>query len=251
MTAVALVTGAGKGIGAACVGRFVAAGMSVALIDRDGEALDAEATRHDPAAVLPVRADVTRRAEVDAAVARTMERFGRLDVLINNAGVAFAARLEAHSDEDWHRLLDVNLTSAFYFVRAAAPALRAAHGAIVNVSSMTAMVGQPEGVAYTAAKGGLISLTKALAVELAPDGVRVNCVCPAGVDTPLMRQWAGAQPDPTAVLAAQARMHLVGRMATPEEIAETVYFLASPAASFVTGVIFPVEGGATLGYRRA
>ena len=96
----------------------------------------------------------------------------------------------------------------------------------------------------------MIAMTKSLAIELARDGIRVNCVCPAGVDTPLMREWAGTLPDPAAVLHQQAAMHLVGRMATPEEIADAIVFLASPSASFITGVALPVEGGATLGYRR-
>jgi NAD(P)-dependent dehydrogenase (short-subunit alcohol dehydrogenase family) len=107
------------------------------------------------------------------------------------------------------------------------------------------------GAVYAATKGALISLTKALALELGPDGVRVNCVCPAGVDTPLMRDWAATLPDPDAVLHGQAAMHLAGRLASADEIASAIFFLASPAASFITGVALPIEGGATLGYRRA
>jgi NAD(P)-dependent dehydrogenase (short-subunit alcohol dehydrogenase family) len=114
---------------------------------------------------------------------------------------------------------------------------------------MTGLVGQERGAVYVATKGAIISLTKALALELAPDGIRVNCVCPAGVDTPLMRQWAATLADPEAVLRRQAAMHLTNRLATPQEIAGVIVFLASPAASFMTGVAVPVEGGATLGYR--
>jgi len=118
------------------------------------------------------------------------------------------------------------------------------------VASMTGLVGQDSGAVYSASKGGLVAMTKSLAIELARDGIRVNCVCPAGVDTPLMREWADTLPDPPAVLRQQAAMHLVGRMAAPDEIAEAILFLASPAASFITGIALPVEGGATLGYRR-
>ena len=115
---------------------------------------------------------------------------------------------------------------------------------------MTGLVGQDSGAAYSASKGGLVAMTKSLAIELSRDGIRVNCVCPAGVDTPLMQQWAATLPDPEAVLRQQAEMHLTGRMATSSEIAEAILFLASPAASFITGIALPVEGGATLGYRR-
>ena len=115
---------------------------------------------------------------------------------------------------------------------------------------MTGLVGQDRGAVYVATKGALISLTKALALELAADGIRVNCVCPAGVDTPLMREWAATLPDADDALRGQAAMHLMNRMATPEEIAAAIVFLASPAAAFITGVALPIEGGATLGYRR-
>ncbi len=156
-----------------------------------------------------------------------------------------------YTDEEWNRIFAVNVNGAFYMIRAAVPALRRSRGVIVNVSSMTALVGQDRGAAYVASKGALVSMTKALALELAPDGIRVNCVCPAGVDTPLLRDWAATLPDPEAVLRGQADMHLLKRLATADEIASAIAFLASPASSFVTGTILPVEGGATLGYRRS
>jgi NAD(P)-dependent dehydrogenase (short-subunit alcohol dehydrogenase family) len=180
----------------------------------------------------------------------TVSRFGGLDVVVNNAGIHFARAVDEYSDEEWNRILSVNLSGAFYTVRAALPALRRSRGSIVIVSSMTALVGQDRGAAYVASKGALVSMTKALALELAGDGIRVNCVCPAGVDTPLMRSWAATLPEPEAVLRGQAEMHLLNRLATSEEIAAAIAFLASPDASFITGAILPVEGGATLGYRR-
>ncbi len=252
-TRVALVTGGAKGIGAATVGRFLKAGFRVAVIDRDTAALTeyCEGLGAERSAVLPIVCDVVDRPAVDRAVAETVKTFGRIDVVVNNAGANRAMRLEEHTDDDWDSLVRLNLTSAFYFIRAAMPELRKNKGNVVNVSSMTGLVGQPKGAAYAAAKGGLIAFTRTLALEFGPEGIRINCVCPAGVDTPLMQSWAQTQPDPAAVIRGQANMHLLGRLASSDEIANTIYYLASDEASFATGVIFEVEGGATLGYRRA
>jgi NAD(P)-dependent dehydrogenase (short-subunit alcohol dehydrogenase family) len=183
-------------------------------------------------------------------VAECTHRFGGLDVLVNNAAVHFARAVTDYTADEIDLLLNINFKGALHAVRSAVPALRRSRGTIVSVSSMTGIVGQANGAVYVATKGALISLTKALALELGADGIRVNCVCPAGVDTPLMRGWAATMADPEGVLRGQAAMHLTNRMATPEEIASAILFLASPAASFITGIALPVEGGATLGYRR-
>lgn len=248
-----LVTGAAKGIGRATAERFAQAGARVALVDLDPLQVEeaARAVQTYDAQAIGLEADVSRRAEVDRAVERTLSAFGGLDVVVNNAGIHFAKAIDEYTDEDWDRILDVNLKGAFHVIRAALPALRRSKGSIVSVSSMTALVGQDRGAAYVASKGGLVALTKALALELARDGIRVNCVLPAGVDTPLMRSWANTTSDPETVLRGQAAMHVLNRMATADEIAAAIVFLASPAASFMTGVALPVEGGATLGYRRS
>lgn len=247
---VALITGGAKGIGLATAKLFADRGYRVALLDADEQALQAAVPKGADEAWMPLPTDVSSASAVDAAIAAIAETWGRIDVVVNNAGIAYAANLHEHSDADWDRVFAVNVKSAFLVCRSTLELLKASRGTIVNVSSMTALVGQPRGVAYTASKGALIALTKALALELAPAGIRVNCVCPAGVDTPLMQQWAQSQNDPQAVLQAQAQMHILGRMATPEEIGNAIVFLATPAGSFITGVILPVEGGATLGYRR-
>lgn len=249
---VVIVTGAAKGIGRATVEQFAAAGARVALVDVHRANVEEAAASIDVKgqSTLVLVADVSKRDEVDRAVATCVATFGGIDVLVNNAGIHFARPIDQYTDEEWDRVLAVNLKGAFQMVRASLPALRRSKGTIVSVSSMTALVGQANGAAYVASKGGLVAMTKALALELAPDGIRVNCVCPAGVDTPLMRNWAATLPDPDAVLREQASMHLLDRMATSEEIAATILFLASPAASFITGITLPVEGGATLGYRR-
>ena len=248
-----LVTGAARGIGRATAEQFAIQGARVALVDRDTREVDAVACaiRQRSGEALALPADVADASATAGAVARCLDAFGRLDVLVNNAGIHFARGIDEYSEEEIDRILAVNLKGALYAVRAALPALRNSHGSIVSVSSMTGLVGQDRGAVYVATKGALISLTKALALELAGDGIRVNCVCPAGVDTPLMRAWAATLPDAAAVLRGQAAMHLTNRLASSEEIASAIMFLASPAASFITGIALPVEGGATLGYRRS
>lgn len=246
-----LVTGAAKGIGRATAEAFARAGARVALLDRDAKALAAAAASlPDGARAMRLEADIADASAVEQAVRSCVEAFGALDVLVNNAGIHFARRVDEYTEEEIDRLLSINFKGALYAIRSALPALRTSKGSIVSLSSMTGMVGQDRGSVYAATKGALISLTKALALELAVDGIRVNCVCPAGVDTQLMRNWARTLPDPDEVLRQQGAMHLMDRMATAAEIAETVLFLASPAASFITGIALPVDGGATLGYRR-
>jgi NAD(P)-dependent dehydrogenase (short-subunit alcohol dehydrogenase family) len=247
-----LVTGAAKGIGRATAEQFGAAGARVAVVDRDREALAAvRAEWNDRSPLETIEADVSIATDVDRAVAHCLSTFGGLDVLVNNAAVHFARAIDGYTLEEIDRILNVNLKGALYAVRSAVQALRASKGSIVSVSSMTGMVGQANGAVYVASKGALISMTKALALELGPAGIRVNCVCPAGVDTPLMRGWAATMPDPEECLRGQGAMHLMNRMATADEIAATILFLASPDAAFITGIALPVEGGATLGYRRS
>jgi NAD(P)-dependent dehydrogenase (short-subunit alcohol dehydrogenase family) len=246
-----LITGAAKGIGRATAQQFGLAGARVALVDRDRAGLSELCTswgQRGP--VLALEADVSVAADVDRAVASCVTTFGGLDILVNNAAVHYARAVDEYSADEIDQILGINLKGALHAVRAALPALRRSKGTIISVSSMTGMVGQANGAVYVASKGALISMTKGLALELGADGIRVNCVCPAGVDTPLMRGWAATMPDPDEVLRGQAAMHLTNRMATADEIAAAILFLASPAASFITGIALPVEGGATLGYRR-
>lgn len=221
---VALVTGAASGIGAAVVTRLGRQGMRVVGVDVQ----PAEGVQ---------RCDVTSPVEVDALVAS----FDRLDVVANIAGVAQFGRVESISDEEWDRVLAVDLTAPFRICRASLPLLRASKGCIVNLASVAGIQGQAYTAAYSAAKGGLVVLTKALAHELATDGVRVNCVCPGGVDTPLL-QTIQFPPDADADLLARLSGPLPG-LATPEQVADAVAWLASPAAAMVTGVALPIDGG--------
>ena len=249
---VVLVTGAARGIGRATAELFAAEGASVGLLDIDRHEAETVAAAISATGyrALPLCADVGDSTAVNDAVDRCVGTLGRLDVLVSNAGTHFSRAIDQYTDDEIGRILSTNLNGTLYAIRAAVPRLRETRGSIVTVSSMTGLVGQDKGAVYVATKGAIISLTKALALELAPDGIRVNCVCPAGVDTPLMREWAATLPDPESVLRTQAAMHLTNRLAMPREIAAAIVFLASPAASFITGVALPVEGGATLGYRR-
>jgi NAD(P)-dependent dehydrogenase (short-subunit alcohol dehydrogenase family) len=247
------VTGAARGIGRATAVQVARAGAAVAIVDRDGaeaQAVAGELSR-DGHRALAVAVDVADAAAMKSAAERCAGELGGLDVLVSNAGIHFARAIDEFTEEEVDRLIAVNLRGALNAVRATVAHLRQSRGSIVFVSSMTGLVGQARGAVYVATKGAVISLTKALALELGDDGIRVNCVCPAGVDTALMRGWANTLPDPGAVLRGQAAMHIMNRMAEPDEIASAVVFLASHAASFITGTVLPVEGGATLGYRRA
>lgn len=224
MTRRALVTGAASGIGAAVAARFRADGLDVVGVDID---------ESDGVA----RCDVTSPSEV----ARVVGSLDRLDVVANVAGIPQFGRIEDITDDEWARVLAVDLTGPFLVCRAAVPLLRSSRGCIVNLASIAGLQGQAYTAAYSAAKGGLVLLTKALAVELAPDGVRANCVCPGGVDTPLLAK-VDLPADADAGLLARLSGPLPG-LATAEQVASAVAWLASDAAATVTGIALPMDGG--------
>jgi meso-butanediol dehydrogenase / (S,S)-butanediol dehydrogenase / diacetyl reductase len=231
---VALVTGAASGIGWAVAERLRDDGAAVVGFDlRD----------RGPDGVEMVAGDFTDRAAVDAAVAHAVAAKGRLDVVANVAGVPQFGRVDDIDDDEWARSLAVNLTGPFTVCRAALPHLRATRGCIVNVASIAGLEGQAYTAAYCASKGGLVLLTRALAVELAPDGVRVNCVCPAAVDTPLLAEVAPRIPaDADPRLLDRLQMLMPG-LVTPGQVAAAVAYLASDEAAFVTGHALALDGG--------
>ena len=250
---VAIITGGSKGIGFGCAKVFAKYGCKVVMGSRgqkDGEAAEKELKALGYTALF-VPCDVTSEKDMAHLIDTTVQRFGRLDCIVNNAGWhPPASPIESVSVEDFEKLLRLNLTSTFIGCKLAVPHLLKTRGNIINMSSEVAILGQPDAVAYCATKGGQISLTKALALDMAAKGVRVNAVCPAGVLTPLMLEWANSLANPAEALRTQDLTHPIGRMATIEEMGEVCAFLASDEASFVTGQAIQPDGGAALGYRR-
>jgi 3-oxoacyl-[acyl-carrier protein] reductase len=234
----ALVTGAARGIGLAIARRLVADGLRVALLDLDRERVEGAARALGPGAVALV-ADVTRSAEVDAAVRAVVDRWGRLDVLVNNAGITGRSfPIWELDDADWERVLAVDLTSVFFCCRAAIRImLRQGSGRIVNIASVAGKEGNPTLIPYSSAKAGVIGLTKALAKEVATRGIFVNAVAPAVIGTELLQQMERSTVD---LLVSKIPMGRVGR---PEEVAALVAWLASEECSFSTGAVYDLSGG--------
>jgi NAD(P)-dependent dehydrogenase (short-subunit alcohol dehydrogenase family) len=236
----ALVTGAARGIGLSVAKKFLAEGWHVALLDIEGELLRAAVDAiAEPDNTLALHADVSDAAAVAGAIAETGRRFGRLDALVNNAGVAVFAPLLETSDDDWNRVLAVNLTGPFLCTKAAAPLMREhGGGAIVNVTSISGLRASTLRSAYGTSKAGLAHLTKQLAVELAALGIRVNAVAPGPVETAMARQVH------TPEIRADYRDAIpLNRYGLEEELAEAVYFLCSERASYITGQVLAVDGG--------
>jgi NAD(P)-dependent dehydrogenase (short-subunit alcohol dehydrogenase family) len=237
---VALVTGAARGIGLATARRFLGEGWRVALLDIEAELLrSAVASLGHADSTLALHCDVAEAAQVAKAMDQLAGRFGRLDALINNAGVAVFAPLLETSDADWNRILAVNLSGPFICTKAAVPLLRdAGHGAIVNITSISAVRASTLRSAYGTSKAGLAHLTKQLAVELASLGIRVNAVAPGPVDT------AMAKAVHTAEIRADYHDAIpLNRYGLEEELAEAIFFLSSERSSYITGQILAVDGG--------
>lgn len=246
---VAIITGAGAGMGRAAAQIFAREGAKVVLAEWKqelGEAVAAELGQagHD---ALFVKTDVSREEDVASMVERAVTRHGRVDVLFNNAGLGGGTGLKMGSIletplEDWNGLLAVNLGGAYLCSRHVVPhMMKQRSGSIVHNASMNALVGNPTSDAYTAAKGGVVALTRAMAVRYGAFNVRVNCVCPGPIDTPLL---APKLADPARLQHYQEKT-LLGRLGTSEEVANVALFLASDEASYVTGAIVPVDGGWT------
>ena len=246
---VALVTGAGTGIGRAVCVRLAEEGAEVVVTSRNESHVEetaAEVERASGRAPFRLRLDVSDRASVDAGIAAAVERFGRIDVLSNNAGVELThgPSVVETTDEEWERIQRVNVTGTFWACRAALPAMPEG-GSIVNMASINSFVAWPNDAAYTASKGALLQFTRALALETAPRGIRANCVYPGVIDTPLTDAFLELADDPEALRAEYAAVSAFNRLGTAREVANCVLFLASDEASFVTGAGLLVDGGTT------
>lgn len=240
---VALVTGASSGIGAATAIAFAEAGWEVMAAGRDEGRLEEVADVSDN--IASWSGELTESDECNELVDDTIDEFGRLDCLVNNAGVIIRAGVADTSDDDWRHTMGINLDAPFFLSRAALPHLLQSTGSIVNIASDWGLRGGERAAAYCASKGAIIQLTKAMAIDHARDGLRINAVCPGDIDTPMLASEA----DDTGIdldefLARAAEGNPNGRIGTPEEVAALIIFLASDSAAHITGTAIPIDGGA-------
>ncbi len=242
---IALVTGAARGIGQAIAARFVREGAFVILADLDEAAGQAAANAWPETQARFVHADVSSSSDVQQLFAMLAREQGRLDALVNNAGISPVAPITEMGDDEFDRVMQINFRSVFLMTRAALPWLKAAGGGvIINMASVNGLVAAPGLAAYSATKAAIINFTQATALEHAKDGIRAVAICPASVETPLLEAKLNNAPDPAAARAANIGRHPLGRLATAEDVAALAVFLASAEAGFITGSAHLVDGGA-------
>lgn len=240
---VAIITGGGQGIGKAVAQRLLDAGTTVVIAEIDEEAArEVESEYADLGTVLYIPADVTDEQSVRELMEKTVSAFGRIDILMNNAGIAANRPIIELSLDDWNRVITTNLTGTFLCSKHAAPYLARQGGSIINMASTRALMSEPDTEAYSASKGGIVALTHALAISLGPN-VRVNCISPGWIEvSPWKKKKFRKMP---GITEADSQQHPVGRVGTPEDIASLVCYLVSPEAGFITGSNFVVDGGMT------
>jgi NAD(P)-dependent dehydrogenase (short-subunit alcohol dehydrogenase family) len=242
---VALITGAGQGLGQATALRLVEAGARVVITDLDSRLLEqTRAKSSRPEAFFLLQQDVTATDAPREAVAAAVQAFGGLDWLINNAGIGKAKSVADTTDEEWDRYTDINLRSVFRFSREALPHLQAGRGCIVNLASIFGLLGHPGVAPYAATKAALVGLTRQMAVDYGPQGIRVNAVAPGIIETPLTRDRIQTDARFKAVMIDTTPFHRIGQ---PEDVANAIHFLCSEQASFINGHTLTVDGGWSIG----
>jgi NAD(P)-dependent dehydrogenase (short-subunit alcohol dehydrogenase family) len=248
---IVFLTGGSCGIGRDCARAYAAEGAKVVVVARDHDGVEKTVATLGPDH-FGIVCDVSRDGEVKTAIEKTLARYGKLDAIHNNAGIATPSKaLHETTDHEWDALFDVNLKGILHTTRHAFAALAASKGGILNTSSLVGVIGQEIHAAYTATKGGMNALTKSMALDYARHGIRVNAVCPAGVWTPMLRQWCAEQPDPASTERYLNEIHPLGYCPEGDTIADACVFLLSEKARFITGHIMHLSGGAELGYRRS
>lgn len=248
---VIFLTGGSMGIGFECAKAYAKEGATVVVAAYPEEPL-LQAMEVLGANHLGVLCDVSKLNDVKNAIELTIQKYGRIDVIHNNAGIAFPSKpLHETTDEEWEHLMEVNLKSVFYTTRFGFEELKRTKGCILSTSSLVGDIGQERHAAYSATKGAINALTKSMALDYAPYKIRVNAVAPAGVWTPMLREWAKEQPDPQSIIKYLDDIHPLSGCPEGDVIADACVFLLSDMARFITGAILPVSGGAELGYRRS
>ena len=240
---IAIITGAGSGIGRACALALARQGAKVVLVGRRRTPLE-EVARKIGDSALVLAADVSSKDEVDRIVEQTVARFGGLNVLLNNAGVLHIGTVEQITAEQWDETFNVNVRGLWLLSRAVLPAMRkAGGGSIINMASVLGINGARNRASYSPSKGAVVLLTKCMAIDHGHEHIRVNAICPAFVETDLTAAVIRKAPDPNAVRAERIAVHPIGRLGQPEDIAGLAVYLASDESSWVTGAVFPVDGG--------
>jgi NAD(P)-dependent dehydrogenase (short-subunit alcohol dehydrogenase family) len=243
---VAWISGATSGIGEATARLFAREGAKVAVVGRRlaWSRRIVAGVRADGGEALAIACDVSRERRVRDSIRQTVEHFGRLDIVVNNAGMVHIKLLHEYTEREWDQVMDVNVKSMFFAAKHAIPHLRrSARGYIVNVGSISSFVGQALTPVYTTAKHAVAGLTKSVALDYAADGIRCNCVCPGITDTPMLREHLNAQPDPDAALAARLRRVPMGVALTPQDVARTILFLSCEDSSGITGTTLVIDAG--------
>jgi NAD(P)-dependent dehydrogenase (short-subunit alcohol dehydrogenase family) len=241
-----IVTGAAVGIGAASVMLFASEGANVVAVDLDSSKLDdlSKQITESGGKCLTVRCDVSQRTDVEIAIHTAVDRYGRIDILFNNAGIVPVGKIDSTDEAEWDRAMAINVKSMYLFCHALIPHFRQnGGGVILNSASATVLRTVADRACYTATKAAVVGLTKSMALDYVRDNIRVNCLCPGTIDTPSLAQRIAALPDPTEARKNFIARQPMGRFGTAEEVARAALYLISDDAGFITGTAFPVDGG--------